>query len=530
MTAMNSSDSAFALSIKLWKIAMPLSLSYLLRQGEVFVLLYIAGYISKLYGDPTIFAAISLALMFLNVSCLSITLGMATALDTLCSQHYGNKNFRKVGIVLQRSLIVMWSMLVPIGVIWMFSRKIFTSIGSDSHTCDIIVQYLSITAITLPVRVVGICYRRFLVAIGISWPAMYSSISLVFSLVACALLMVYKGHHLHGGGVVHLAWASVISTHISIITLFATSWRLRDVQKCLQTPTVEAFSNIYEFICLGIPGCVMVCSEWWCFELLTVFANRLGPAAVTGQTLIFQLGNLCFMLPSCLGSAGATLVGNAMGADDTALAKHITLFTHLQAVALELVFICPMMLFQGSRFIAMFIDDKVVRDICASAIPVISAMALTDGLQAVSSGVLRANGRQNVGACVNIGCYYIIGLPLAWVFCFKMDYGVMGLILGVACATSTQCVVLLVLIFCVSNYIFKRGGVVPVLDVGISVSGNSSSSCSSSSSSSSVEDSEEGVELICGDSNGTIDGLNDSIHEDTARLLSCEQGGEASRV
>jgi len=57
----------------------------------------------------------------------------------------------------------------------------------------------------------------------------------------------------------------------------------------------------YEFISLGLPGTVMLCSEWWAFEFLTIMATFLGTAAVDAETIILQICSLAFMMP--LGSS-----------------------------------------------------------------------------------------------------------------------------------------------------------------------------------------------------------------------------------
>lgn len=46
-----------------------------------------------------------------------------------------------------------------------------------------------------------------------------------------------------------------------------------------------------------------------------------------------------------------------------------------------------------------------------------------DGMVAVLSSVLRASGRQAIGAVFNIGGYWVLCLPLAWFLGFNMKFG-----------------------------------------------------------------------------------------------------------
>lgn len=64
-----------------------------------------------------------------------------------------------------------------------------------------------------------------------------------------------------------------------------------------------------EFVSLGVPGTVMLCSEWWAYEILTIFASMLGTEEVAAQSVILQTAGLAFMLPLGLGIASASLIG-----------------------------------------------------------------------------------------------------------------------------------------------------------------------------------------------------------------------------
>lgn len=59
-------------------------------------------------------------------------------------------------------------------------------------------------------------------------------------------------------------------------------------------------------------------------------------------------------------------------------------------------------------------------------------------MQAVIGGALRGSGRQYIGAIVNFIAYYIIGLPLGAVICFKADMGILGIWIGMSIGNFTQ--------------------------------------------------------------------------------------------
>lgn len=61
-----------------------------------------------------------------------------------------------------------------------------------------------------------------------------------------------------------------------------------------------------------------------------------------------------------------------------------------------------------------------------------------DTIHGVQSGIIRGLGRQGLGSIYTLFCYYILGMPLALVLCFKAEMGIAGLWLGF----SIACIIL----------------------------------------------------------------------------------------
>lgn len=70
--------------------------------------------------------------MFANVSAWSVVLGTATALDTFCAQAYtGARDKTLVGVYLQRSLLIMAILFIPIAVVWWYATSILLALNQD---------------------------------------------------------------------------------------------------------------------------------------------------------------------------------------------------------------------------------------------------------------------------------------------------------------------------------------------------------------------------------------------------------------
>lgn len=60
-----------------------------------------------------------------NVTGVSLIIGLLSAMDTMCSQAMGAKNYRKVGFVTQRAIVLTGICVMPFLLIWAFSDRVF---------------------------------------------------------------------------------------------------------------------------------------------------------------------------------------------------------------------------------------------------------------------------------------------------------------------------------------------------------------------------------------------------------------------
>lgn len=105
------------------------------------IVLIFAGQLGTAELDGT-----GLALSLANMTCWSITCGMATGSETLFAQAYGGPNRKKVGIFLQRSLVFFSLASIIMNTININGDILFTVLGQDPVLACIARRYLVIAA------------------------------------------------------------------------------------------------------------------------------------------------------------------------------------------------------------------------------------------------------------------------------------------------------------------------------------------------------------------------------------------------
>jgi len=163
---------------------------------------------------------------------------------------------------------------------------------------------------TIPLDVVNESYRKFISSIGVMRPSLIANITFVTVLTSCNYVFRYYNYIYQS-----IAWSWVIAQYSAAFANISSSLLYPEVRRCLQPLSSEAFNikELVQFFKLGLPGTIMLCSEWWAYELLTISASFLGTHAVSAQTIILQISSLAFMIPLGLGVASCTLIGNCIG-------------------------------------------------------------------------------------------------------------------------------------------------------------------------------------------------------------------------
>ena len=68
----------------------------------------------------------------------TVGFGIATAMDTLCSQAFGANNKKGIGLILQRALLIELLLCIPIGALWIFAEPILLRLQQQPEVaCEV---------------------------------------------------------------------------------------------------------------------------------------------------------------------------------------------------------------------------------------------------------------------------------------------------------------------------------------------------------------------------------------------------------
>ena len=112
------------------------SLKLILSLGVAYSLHYIIPLISLQYSghrNKDYLASVGLGISFGNAFGFTFVLGIDRACQTLSSQAHGAHNPRRVGILLQRSIVILLVVSMPILSLWWNAERILLAFGQDKR-------------------------------------------------------------------------------------------------------------------------------------------------------------------------------------------------------------------------------------------------------------------------------------------------------------------------------------------------------------------------------------------------------------
>ncbi|KAJ4907111.1 MATE efflux family protein [Raphanus sativus] len=436
----NGSSSGIKVEVKkqLW-LAGPLIAVSLLQFCLQVISVMFVGHLGSL---PL--SAASVATSFASVTGFSFLMGTASALDTVCGQSYGAKMYGMLGIQMQRAMFVLTLYSVPLSIIWANTEHFLVFFGLDKSIAYLSGSYAKFMIPSIFAYGLLQCINRFLQAQNNVFPVVLcSGVTTCLHVILCWFLVLKSGLGFRGAAV-----ANSISYWLNVILL---ACYVKFSPSCSLTWTgfsKEALRDIIPFMKLAIPSALMVCLEMWSFELLVLSSGLLpNPVLETSVlSICLNTSGTIWMIPFGLGGATSTRVSNELGAGNAQVAKRAVRVVLSIAILESILVGSVMILIRKIWGFAYSSDPKVVTYV-ASMMPILAIGHLLDSIQSVLSGVARGCGWQKIGAFVNLGSYYLVGVPLGLLLGFYFNFGGRGLWLGIICALTIQGVSLSIITF-----------------------------------------------------------------------------------
>ncbi|KAL5544910.1 hypothetical protein UlMin_008694 [Ulmus minor] len=424
---------------QLWLAGPLIAVSFLQKLIQVISLMFV-GHLGEL---PL--SGASMAISFVSSTSLSLMLGFASALDTLCGQSYGAKQYQMVGIHMQRAMFVLFLISIALAIITSNTKSILIAVGQDASIASEAGAYAIFMIPTIFAYAIFPCLNRFLQTQRLVFPMLVScGFTTLIHIFICWVLVFKSSLGFRGAALANSISFWIYALLLAFYVKFSSS-----CEKTWSGFSREALCNFMTFFKLGVPSALMVCLEFWSFEAIVLLSGFLpNPKLETSVlSICLNMQTLIWRIPYGLGNAVSTRVSNELGAGK-AKAAHLAVVVVLVMAIGEVILVgLVVVLIRNTCGYAYTKEIQVVKYVAAMS-PILAISHILDGLQAVLSGIVRGCGWQKIGAYINLGSYYIVGIPSAILLAFYFHLGGKGLWFGIIGGLIIQVVSFLTITVC----------------------------------------------------------------------------------
>jgi MATE family multidrug resistance protein len=367
-------------------------------------------------------------------------MGLLLGLDTLVSQSHGAGDKADTHHSLAQGVYLAVAISIPLTIIFLYLPAIFRAFGINPQVSELAELFVrTLTWSTLPLLLYG-AFRRYLQGIGHVRPVMFVLVSANLVNWGANWLLIQGRWGFPALGVTGSALSTCLArVYMAAALLFFIWYFERDLGRFVRVPDP---ARLLKLLKLGLPAATQIMLEIGAFGAAAMLAGRLLPEALAAHQIALNCASVSYMVPLGIASASAVLVGQAIGKKDAQLARR----NGYTAMGLACAFMaCSAIAFLviPRPILLVYSNDAFVITLGVKLLAIAALFQLFDGMQTVATGALRGLGDTNLPMIVNFIGYWLFGLPVGYILCFRMGFGIAGLWWGLTFALIGISIVLL---------------------------------------------------------------------------------------
>lgn len=379
----------------------------------------------------------TLGFTFANVTGFSVLNGLCGAMEPICGQAFGTKNYELLHKTLVMAILFLLLVSLPISFLWLNVDKILIHFGQQEDISIVAKSYLIYLLPDLVITSFLCPLKAYLSTQNVTIPIMLSSILAVVCHVPITMLLSRTK------GIVGVSMSNWLTNLLMVILLaiYVVIAENRKDGKWKGGWWEQGYRDWIRLLKLCGPCCLTTCLEWWCYEILVLLTGHLPNAkqAIGIIAIVLNFDYLLYSVMLSLATSASIRVSNELGADSPGPAYRAA------CVSLAMSIVSGFLggsVMAGARGVwgPLFSHDKGIISGVKKMMLLMALLEVVNFPLAVCGGIVRGTARPWLGTYANIFGFYLLALPLGVILAFKIHLGLAGLltgfVVGVACCLA----------------------------------------------------------------------------------------------
>ncbi|MGL4797236.1 MAG: MATE family efflux transporter [Paraclostridium sp.] len=372
-------------------------------------------------GETSV-ASIGVANQFFFLFNMTLS-GLTGGAGLFISQFFGkndSKNIKKI-----TSLSVFLGILL--GILFLIPALFFPNLiihffSYDPEVIKLCTEYFSIIAFCYPLIAISMVFSMGSRSIRNPKLGMICSGIALITNVILNYGLIFGNLGLPAMGVKGAALATVIARMVEFILLIGYVYFIK--KDYILKFNISDFKSIDKpffdtFVSKSLP--ILLNDSLWAIGtvLYSVAYSKAGTSAIAASQIATSTGNFFIMTAVCVAIGASIMLGNELGADNTDIAiDYAKKFSKIVFIIGTLLGV--ILIFNIPVLLKIFsVSDALVPDI----VKIFAIMGLFMGLKSFNTliiiGVLRSGGDTKYSLFLELGCMWLVSLPLTFIFAIK---------------------------------------------------------------------------------------------------------------
>lgn len=359
--------------------------------------------------------------------------GVIMAIDPVVAQAVGAGDTEGAALGVQRGLLLAVAMTVVVSLCLWPTAWVLRRLGQPEAVIPIATRWVLVQIPSTLPFFVFVAVRQSLQAQHVVRPVVIAV--LLSNALNVFLNWIFIFGHLGAPplGALGASISTTIGRYVGTALLIGLGWRSVRPLVVPWRPAALRWHPVGRMLRIGVPIGIHQFFEIVAFGGALALIGLLGTVPLAGHEITISIASLTYMVPLGISAAAAVLVGRAIGEGDGERARREASAALACGVGFMAISAIVLSLFPGPLG-RLFTPDPEVLAITGALIPLAGLFQLFDGVQGVSSGILRGAGDTHVAMYINVLAYAVVGLPLGASLCFGAGLGAVGMWWGLVVA------------------------------------------------------------------------------------------------
>ena len=397
-------------------------------------------------------AAVSLGNSFVFIA-MSLGIGFSTAITPLAAEADSTGNKTKNSALFFNSLMLCSTLGLILSLVVLSAKPLLYQMGQPEEVVALALPYLFWVSMSLFPLVIFQAFKQFCDGLSFTRPSMYATLTGNLVNVILNYLLIFGISFFPEMGVEGAAIGTIVSRLTMVVFILVYMYKDSRFQHFITSLSIKRYEGEYlkKITKLGFPSALQMFFEVGFFTSAIWMSGLLGKNPQAANQIALNLSSMTYMVAMGLGVAAMIRVGNQLGRNNFVELRRIAISIFLLIFLLDLVFCIGFLMF-NNWLPYIYLDTGNTADLknsievirLAASLLIISAFfQISDGLQAVVLGTLRGLQDVNIPAGIVFFAYIIFGLPLSISLGFIIDWGVLGIWIGLLSGLTASAILLL---------------------------------------------------------------------------------------